>query len=501
MEQGLTKNQIITELTRSPHGKLEEYLLVGRVASAQEPEFLAHLVAWNQLKGQIRDSKVALPVLSLAGSKVEEWDSNALASLVLTGPRGLRRAFSFARVVGGGRIRTANRLIERFLKAREANWPKWERMAVQHRRTVKALYALTHTKPGEMAERVLFQNDYPKGSIFAKIANLKNMSADEAAGVIIEAKIPFLVANSAMGAKIKEPNVVLALTERMTATELVTNTKMLDRMGVKSNPALRAAYEKGLEKVAGSTKVTLKTTRAAQAVEEDEGAEKIRGSLSEKLRVAQEKQMAKISVEGDWLVLGDKSGSMAQCIEAARHIAATLAKLAKGKVHLIFFDVSPRHIDATGRTYEEILSETKHVTAAGGTSIGCGLRMAIDKKLDFDGIVVVSDGCENTPPRFADVYSHQLGRTPPVYFYHIGFSGPKQSASMAMMELTAFSNTLSRAGIDVQKFALSKDVDYYSIPNLAQTMRVSRYGLVDEIMNTPLISLDDVLPQSSGVGA
>jgi len=46
-------------------------------------------------------------------------------------------------------------------------------------------------------------------------------------------------------------------------------------------------------------------------------------------------------------VLGDKSGSMAACIEASRIIAATLAKVVKGKVHLIYFDTSPRYIDAT----------------------------------------------------------------------------------------------------------------------------------------------------------
>ena len=40
--------------------------------------------------------------------------------------------------------------------------------------------------------------------------------------------------------------------ERMTPTELVTNTKMLEKLGIKTNPALRGAYEKALERTAAS---------------------------------------------------------------------------------------------------------------------------------------------------------------------------------------------------------------------------------------------------------
>jgi hypothetical protein len=42
-EQALTKQRIFSELSKSPHGSLEEYLSIGRQASTQEPEFLAQL--------------------------------------------------------------------------------------------------------------------------------------------------------------------------------------------------------------------------------------------------------------------------------------------------------------------------------------------------------------------------------------------------------------------------------------------------------------------------
>ena len=39
-----------------------------------------------------------------------------------------------------------------------------------------------------------------------------------------------------------------SLIERMSGSELINNTKMLKRFGVMENPALKAAYDNGLEK-------------------------------------------------------------------------------------------------------------------------------------------------------------------------------------------------------------------------------------------------------------
>jgi len=33
-------------------------------------------------------------------------------------------------------------------------------------------------------------------------------------------------------------------------------------------------------------------------------------------------------------------------------------------------------------------------------------------------------------------------------------------------------------------------VDFYSLPNLVQTMRTNRYSLIEEIMETPLLTLE-----------
>lgn len=485
VEKGLTKNRIVSELSRSPHGKLEEYLPIGKQAAAEQPEFFSHLIAWNNLKGQIRDSKVALPVISLSVSEFndDEFVGNSLAHLAMLDPRNFVRAIRFAmQVKTPGRARSLRRLIADYLHYREQNWALWEKTAIQHRRTLKELYALAHVKPSTMADAILFKGERPKGTTFEAIAQLKNMSAQEAAGTIMERRIPFLIAMGALGAKAKEADLVLALIGRMSPTELVTNSKMLERLCVKTVPALRAAYEEALGKAAKSKKATLKTTQAAEAIEDD--------TLKAKLQSLQEKQLAALGgVDGNWLVLGDKSGSMKVAIEAARHVAATLAKMVKGQVHLVFFDVSPRYIDATGKSYEDLLALTKRVTADGGTSVGCGLQYCIDAGYEIDGIAIVSDGGENTPPMFPLVYQQyakKFDKLPTVYFYR------------TVGDTNALSRSLNAAGIDCQDFDLTGGVDYYSLPNLVATMRVNRYSLIDEIMAVPLVKLEAVLPLKKG---
>lgn len=474
METGLSKNKLISELTRSPHGDLEQYVAVAKRAVNEDPNFYAHLIAWNDKRGTIRDAKVALPVLALISPETigdAELADNALALIASLNPRELVRAVRFAK---GKSLpqRRLHRLVERYLRAREESPGRFERVALQHRESLKELYALLHLKPADGAQAILF--DRAKTGVFADVANLANMEPDEIAGTIMRKRIPYLVALGALGQKAKDPAVVQALIGAMSPTELVTNTKMLERMGIRTNPALRAAFEAGLQKAATSKAATLKTTRAAEA---------IGGKTGEKLRGLQEKQLDAISVQGDWLVLADKSGSMAQAIEVARHVAGVLARVAQGKVYLVFFDMAPEPHDVTGKSYDEIVELTKRVKATGGTSIGVGLQYLLEKGVEVDGIAVVSDGGENTPPGFAATYakySEKFGKDLPVYFYRV--KGDRD----------ALTGNCNQAGIALHDFDLTAGTDYYALPNLVQTMRTDRFSLVDEILETPLLRFEDV---------
>lgn len=273
---------------------------------------------------------------------------------------------------------------------------------------------------------------------------------------------------------------MLALINRMTPTELITNTKIFEKWGMMKDPSLKGAYEKALEKASESKKNVLKTTKAVENVKDKH--------LKEKLRGAQEKQLKAISVEGNWLVLCDKSGSMSKEIEIAREIAGTLVKMTKGEVMLIFFDSTPNAYNVTGKSLDEIKAATKYIVAGGSTSIGCGLDWVLKNKKEVDGIAIVSDAQENSTPFFAPVYqkyNETFGKEVPVYLYRTANNSNWHSDQ-------DLKTTMSKAGFALDEFDL-KGVDYYSIPNLVATMRTNKYSLVDEIMATPLFTLESVL--------
>lgn len=479
METGLTKNQILSELSRSPHGKLEEYVPIGKRAAVEEPEFMAHLIAWNHLKGQIRDSKVALPIISLTEKKLhDDFISNSLAHLAILNPREMEKAYRFARQIKiNGRMHNRlKNLIRDYLHNKETE-KNWDRLALQHRKVLTALYSMVNMKPGKHAKRILFEKNYAPGSVFAAVANLKNMSPDEAASTIMQKKLPFLIVKGALGVKAKEVPIMLAMINSMSSTELVTNTKIFDEWGMSQNPILRGAFDKAIKRVESSTDNVLKTTRAAEAIT-DEG-------LKAKMQGLQNRQLQSMAVEGDWLILADRSGSMGNAIVVARQVASLLAKMVKGKVWLVFFDTTPQTLDVTGKALDEINEMTKHIQAGGSTSIGCGLQRLLDNKHEIDGICIVSDANENHPPHFPDVYvkySAWAGKEVPVYLYLCDNDSTSTLGSGMKLK-----------GLDMQVFNMNSQTDYYSLPNLVATMRTNRYSLIDEVMATKLLTLQEVL--------
>ena len=100
-----------------------------------------------------------------------------------------------------------------------------------------------------------------------------------------------------------------------------------------------------------------------------------------------------------------------------------------------------------------------------------------------NGIAIISDGGENCNPYFHGVYPKycaQTGMDIPVYMFHVGGM------------YNEFHRFTENAGINVETFKLGRNVDYYSLPNLIRTLRTSRYTLVEEIMETKLLTFNDV---------
>lgn len=486
--QAFTRNKLVTTLMKIGHGDLSLYIPDGLAAAKADPELLAHFVAWNKVNGKVRDARVALPAIALRGLGKNDSDliENALAHMLSLNPRELVRSYNFSKELTAqgfnlpAEIRRSKALenaLKLYLEKREASPKWWTKTAVQHRRTLKKLYRLAHKKPSAYAQRILFDNDYPENSVFAKIANMKNMSAAEAAGVILSERLPFEVAVGAVP-KAKDKDVVLALLEGMTGNQLITNSQMLEKFGVMKDPILKSAYDAAM--------IRAKSDKRVEILKAGVASTKVSGAAKAQLSQLQDqklKQMA--SIDGDWLILADKSGSMNEAIELARNIAGILASKVSGSVYLVFFDNVPTFYDVTGKTYEEIVNETKRMFASGGTNVACGLDYIASRGILVNGITLVSDGGENSGS-FAETYFKYCKKNeidPPVYFYRTRGDADRVSSNFKARD------------IQLEVFDMGSKVDYYSLPNLVMTQRASRYALFDDILAQPLLTFKDVFKQ------
>jgi len=484
----VSKNEIVSQLIKVGHRDFSVYSTVGLKAVKNEPDLFAHLIAWNTKNGEVRDSKAALPVIALRGEYDEELFENAVANLCKLDVRGFLRATEFNRsdsippvTTGGGTL--MKDAVKAYIRYLEEDRGRWNAVAVQHRSGLKRLYAMNHIAPNPWAQKILFDGERPKGTVFEAIKNLKLMTPKEAAGTILNYKIPFLIAVGEIGAHKDKTDIILALIEGMTGAELITNTAMLKKYGVFENPALKSSYDAAVKRAKDDKRVSsMKAGKAAEIIGDKKA--------SEKLTQIQEDKIDQNRIDGDWLVLGDRSGSMSACIEVARNVAATLARSVKGKVHLVFFNTMPTYVDVTGKTLQEIKDMTKRMNAGGGTSIGCGLDYIASKGILVDGIAICSDGGDNSTPYFHQAYEkyqNKFGVDPTVYLYHVPGETNRLINYMPRGSVEVFSLVKGRIN-----FYDTPDIDYYGLPNLVKTMRANRYSLLDEIMESKLLRFADV---------
>ena len=494
-ETGISRATVISELAKSPHGELAAYLPTVRQLAIEDPDFLAHLIAWNAVKGQVRDARLGLPVNSLACRELPPmYRENSLAHLALLNPRELSKALRYGRKVHlGSRQRHVYRLVLRYLKAREADLGWFTKTALHFRQGLKDLYALYDIGPSPYAQSVLFSQNYPEHSVFQVIRLLGTLDPAAAAAEVVRRRIPPLVVLGVLKvdkSRMSDPGYVTLvgwLIDSMTPSQLVTHARQIKALGVNQVPELRAALESALGRAGKSTANLLKTTKAAQAMAED-GDERMQAKLDalQARQIETAKRAAPQSLTGDWAVLVDKSGSMAQAIEQGRRAAAALTALGKGRVYLIMFDTMAHGLEVTGKDYPALMQITERIRAQGGTSIGAGMEWLLQYSALVDGILVVSDGWENQSPRFAEryaTYSKKTGKEPVVYFLKLpgncGYADTGLEDSMEAAHLP-----LEVRNID--------GLDEYAITNLIQTLRTNRYSLIQEVLDTKLLTLDEV---------
>jgi len=238
-EQDLRLTLLNTLLT-TPHRKLDQIHPVHADMVKTDARFYVRLAAWYADNGDVRDHKEMFAVTLILSDFPGHRDVG-LAMLRDLPPYQVVRVLDFIHgrkktkkvaakasrerqrpeepktaVEEFGLFRNPPRALKteitRYLREREAD-PEWfDGSVLVARKAIKRLYALLHVKPGERAQRILFDEDPPPDSRLAALKELARAKTPaQQAKSIIEHRIPYRVAATVV--QQMTPMVLLARSE------------------------------------------------------------------------------------------------------------------------------------------------------------------------------------------------------------------------------------------------------------------------------------------------
>jgi len=362
--------------------------------------------------------------------------------------------------------------VERYLREREADADWFDGTVLQARKALKRLYAVLHVRPGERAQRILFDEEPPQDSrVYALKQLSKATSPAEQARAIVENAIPYRVASSVV--KQMTPTVLLALIDRMSPQELINNVASLKRRGALDSPELKAVIDRKLE--AAQTSGRVSALKAGEAVK----AAGVTGDVRDKLeRVADTQLKAKGRIKRPTALLIDKSGSMSLAIELGKRIGAMLSAVCESDLFVYAFDNVAYPIERGGDDLASWERALAGITANGGTSCGAPLEYMRLKRQYVEQIILVTDEGENSGPLFAPTLAK---------YREAVKADPAVCIVRTPQSVSTVTDACRKAGVTVDVFEFRGD--YYSLPNLVPLLsRPSRLELLMEIMEYPLPS-------------
>ncbi len=201
--------EILNSLLTTPHRELAMIWPIHQEMVAKDPRFYVRLAAWYADHGDVRDHKEMF-IVTLVLSDFEGHRDAGLAMLRALPPYEVVRVLDFIHgrkktktvrpAAKDGKKRTkkpakekadapAQKVVEefglfrnppralkteiaRYLREREEDAEWFDGCVLTARKAIKRLYALLHIKPGERAQRILFEEDPPADSRLAALKKL-----------------------------------------------------------------------------------------------------------------------------------------------------------------------------------------------------------------------------------------------------------------------------------------------------------------------------------------
>lgn len=471
---------ILNALLRTPHGDISPYIEPFKFLHDRDPLFFVRLACWYNEHGTVHDLKQLFIAFLCTSKFSDEFRDCGLALMERLPPYQVQRVLymikgedtggAFRKGLGASVPRSFKTAVKAYLKRREANDDSFESAVLHGREALSTLYCSLRIKPGQYAQKVLFDNDPPEGSRLHALKLLSWASdPEEQALIIADYQLPYRAAVSAI--KWLSPPVMIAIVDAMSPQELINNLASLKKRGALENEDIRAFIECKLEDAKNDRRVSaLKTRQAIKAA----GLDGEMGKQVAAVGDARIKSLGKISRSTALFI--DKSASMDEAIEVGKQVASIIAPICTKGLHVYAFDTIAYPITAKGTELSDWENAFKGITANGSTSCGAALEALIKDGKQAEQMIIVTDQEENTQPFFERSLVHyvrQFGVKPDIVIVNVGIHS------------TFLEDSLQKHDAHVDTYTFNGD--YYSLPSLIPLLsQGTRSDLLADIMRYPL---------------
>lgn len=487
----------LDKFTTTPHGNIGPLYRLLQQVYWEDPDFYAHLAVWAFDPEKARDHTHTLiailckaPLLADRLSDVDfarviqaEHRDVGVALLKRLNPKGVWSVLGIIKeYIKTDPGQKAGMIPKKVWTGVQEWWdlqemsPDWDRNLLSNRRFFYdiGLWGRGYLYMSERTWGILYERDYPAGSLFELVNSLDDMDVETKARLLVEHNIPMLVASSFLPEGAPETWIVKVHTA--TPAQLIGMWPTLEEAGAFSIP--------GLLEVAEAKAAKAKTDKRVQAAKvkhmgiENKAVRDVLASMYAKYR-------AKLTRTTGILV--DVSGSMHTAVKIAADIAEDIAQIAMYQdedgnwvqdmlLPVVFFNtlgalvwVNHNNVAAT--------FDRASMRVGGGTAIGAGVDTLIRNNVDVDQLIIITDGQENGSPRFSDkLHEYTNNRDINVIVIKVGHYRPLVETVCNQLDVPCLSLDW-RAG------------DYTAKENLFKLLTgkaISIYDVIMEIMDTPL---------------
>lgn len=284
--------------------------------------------------------------------------------------------------------RLRRRIITDWLSAMHDSPDWWYAVQLLNGPALQHLYSdksntLGKFDPPEWVRQAIFEGKFPEGTKRAALKTIANGSASlsEKLALVQGHKLDDRVLSSVLDGT---PQSWILRIAAMTPRQAVNMRAAIEGSGVLEMPEVLEVYTQKVAQAADSVGALNRESAKGKNVQVEQAVQQ-----------AREKAAKVDPIEGEILVMVDKSSSMTQAIQEAAPIAARIAAAATDRVFMSFFDSSARVTEATGMSLNEIESKTSRIRPGGMTSMEQGYLAAKRAGVSPNKIVVITDCGEN----------------------------------------------------------------------------------------------------------